>query len=223
MSANVTDCSDVGLMRCGLIRGITFSIRHIMKISAVKNRIAITGSQLSAEVLDFLRERHLRRRDVNRRRVRDRRVAYRGVCHRRVRQRSMRGRRVCERGMRGSLMRRRVVRSRRTLGRRARHGADLRAHLSILSSETTILGIGSIIRTCQALVERCNYVAWGASRECAARGPCRAVSRTRDRARRCARRRRGSAAQPAAATGGAAGRSRTRRTREMPGGSGASR
>ena len=49
MSANVTDWSDVGLMRCGLIRGITFNIRHIMKISAVKNRIAITGSQLSAK------------------------------------------------------------------------------------------------------------------------------------------------------------------------------
>ncbi len=49
MSANVTDWSEAGLMRCGLIRGITFNIRHIMKISAVKNRIAITGSQLSAK------------------------------------------------------------------------------------------------------------------------------------------------------------------------------
>ena len=48
MSANVTDWPEDGLMRCGLIRGITFSIRHIMKISAVKNRIAITGSQFRA-------------------------------------------------------------------------------------------------------------------------------------------------------------------------------
>ena len=48
MSANVTDWSDDGLICCGLVRGITFSIRHIMKISAEKNRIAMTGSQLSA-------------------------------------------------------------------------------------------------------------------------------------------------------------------------------
>ena len=37
------------MIRCGLIRGITFSIRHIMKMSALKNRIAITGSQLTAQ------------------------------------------------------------------------------------------------------------------------------------------------------------------------------
>jgi hypothetical protein len=46
MSANETDWFEAGLICCGLIRGITFSVRHIRKISAVKNRIITTGDQL---------------------------------------------------------------------------------------------------------------------------------------------------------------------------------
>ena len=33
-------------MRCGLIRGITFKVRHITKMIATKNRIVRTGCQL---------------------------------------------------------------------------------------------------------------------------------------------------------------------------------
>ena len=50
MSAKLTDWPDVGLILCGLTRGITFRVRHMMKISAPKNRIATTGSQFSAQV-----------------------------------------------------------------------------------------------------------------------------------------------------------------------------
>ena len=46
MSANETDWLEAGLICCGLIRGITFSVRHITKISAAKNRIITTGDQL---------------------------------------------------------------------------------------------------------------------------------------------------------------------------------
>ena len=49
MSSHPTDWSEEGLICCGLTRGITFSIRHITKMIATKNRIATTGSQLSAQ------------------------------------------------------------------------------------------------------------------------------------------------------------------------------
>ena len=49
MSAKDTDWLDAGLICCGLTRGITFSVRHIRKMSAVKNRIIMTGDQLKAQ------------------------------------------------------------------------------------------------------------------------------------------------------------------------------
>ncbi len=55
MSSNVTDWLEDGLICCGLMRGITFSVRHITKISATKNRIAIDRLPVDREVLDFLR------------------------------------------------------------------------------------------------------------------------------------------------------------------------
>ncbi len=62
MSSKLTPCLEAGLMRCGLMRGITFSVRHITRMMAVKKRIAMTGSQLVGEVLDFLNERGVRPR-----------------------------------------------------------------------------------------------------------------------------------------------------------------
>ena len=44
MSAKDTACLEDGLICCGLTRGITLSVRHRMKMSAVKNRITTTGS-----------------------------------------------------------------------------------------------------------------------------------------------------------------------------------
>ena len=49
MSLNVTARLEDGLMRCGLTRGITFSVRHMSPIRQTKNRIAITGSHASAK------------------------------------------------------------------------------------------------------------------------------------------------------------------------------
>ncbi len=46
MSANVTAWLEAGLICCGLIRGITFSVRHITNRIAAKNTIVRTGSQL---------------------------------------------------------------------------------------------------------------------------------------------------------------------------------
>ena len=46
MSSKETDWLDAGFICCGLTRGITFSVRHIRKISAVKKRIITTGDQL---------------------------------------------------------------------------------------------------------------------------------------------------------------------------------
>src|SRR5947209_7855463 len=48
MSWNDTAWLEAGLICCGLIRGITFSVRHIKKMSAEKNRIATTGSHCVA-------------------------------------------------------------------------------------------------------------------------------------------------------------------------------
>ncbi len=48
MSSHPTDWSEAGLICCGLTRGITFNMRHIRKTSALKNRIATTGSQFTA-------------------------------------------------------------------------------------------------------------------------------------------------------------------------------
>jgi hypothetical protein len=48
MSANETDSSEDGLICCGLTRGITFSVRHMTKISAMKKTIITTGDQLYA-------------------------------------------------------------------------------------------------------------------------------------------------------------------------------
>ncbi len=60
MSSHPTDWSEEGLICCGLTRGITFSIRHITKMIAVKNRIATTRLPLEGPVLDFLHDRGLR-------------------------------------------------------------------------------------------------------------------------------------------------------------------
>ena len=49
MSAHATDWLEAGLICCGLIRGITFSVRHITKRSAAKNTIIRTGSHWSAQ------------------------------------------------------------------------------------------------------------------------------------------------------------------------------
>ncbi len=48
MSANDADWLDAGLICCGLIRGMTFSVRHRMKMIATKNMIPTTGSHWSA-------------------------------------------------------------------------------------------------------------------------------------------------------------------------------
>ena len=58
LGLGVVDAGDVGerdrlvgagLICCGFVRGITFSVRHSTKMIAAKNRIISTGSQLSAQ------------------------------------------------------------------------------------------------------------------------------------------------------------------------------
>ena len=49
MSFQPIASSDAGLICCGLIRGITFSVRHSTKMITVKNTIIRTGSQSRAQ------------------------------------------------------------------------------------------------------------------------------------------------------------------------------
>jgi hypothetical protein len=53
MSFQPTAWFDAGLICCGFTFGITFNIRHITAMIATKNRIATTGSQLSAQLWRF--------------------------------------------------------------------------------------------------------------------------------------------------------------------------
>ena len=49
MSAKDTAWLDAGLICCGLMRGITFSVRHITRMIAVKNTNISTGCHSSAQ------------------------------------------------------------------------------------------------------------------------------------------------------------------------------
>jgi CRP/FNR family transcriptional regulator, cyclic AMP receptor protein len=134
------------------------------------------------------------------------------------------------------------------IGSRANHGERARgfaenphrrcqrgAHAHLLARSAASAGSGPASNTGRGTPRRSppalEHRQTGPARELnaalsrAARAPCRGRTRQRTpgRARRCARRRRGSAARPLAASGGAAGRSRRRRSREMPRGSGVSR
>ena len=200
-----TDWLEAGLICCGLTRGITFSVRHIRKISADEEQDHHDRLPVVGPVLDFLHERRVRRTSASRRRV-----------HGRAPGRASRS------ASRGAAARSCGAVARRAARRRSASPAGA------MPWHRRACGSRHLARSADPASPRLRALgraaSGGRSAEHAQREVAEELRREAPgRARRCARRRRGSAARSPAATGGGGGRSRRPRTRGRPRGSGASR
>ena len=201
MSAKVTAALEEGLICCGLMRGITFSVRNITKMITVKNTIIRTGSQLTRSS-GFAGDGDVRRgRSARRARVPSADV------------RGERGAAGCPLALAPAAAGRLATAWRRLRASSAGRHAGSIARVWLLTASLvacTCHHPWHRIRLCGNVRSR---VGRSRSAEQAAGEIPNSPSRRRGRAGRCARRRRGSAARTRAATGGAGGRSRRRRSR----------